>query len=76
LSGLLRKTAKENNQKEVGRILEVLVDTYLPEKKEYLAKTRNFKAVRFKSNKNLCGKFVNVKITKAREFELFGKLNK
>ena len=76
LTGLLRKTAKENNQKEVGRILEVLVDTYLPEKKEYLAKTRNFKAVRFKSNKNLCGKFVNVKITKAREFELFGKLNK
>jgi len=76
LTGLLRKTAKENNQKEVGRILEVLVDTYLPEKKEYLAKTRNFKAVRFKSDKSFCGKFVNIKITKAREFELLGELKR
>jgi len=76
LTNLLRKTAKENLAKEVGKTLEVLVDAWLPEKKECLGKTRNFKTVRFKSNKNLCGKFVNIKTTKAREFELFGKLSK
>ncbi len=73
LTRLLRKTAKENLAKEVGKTLDVLVDAWLPKKKECLGKTRNFKTVRFKSNKNLCGKFVRVKILKAREFELKGK---
>ncbi len=76
LTDLLRKTAKENLAKEVGKILEVLVDSYLPERKESLSKTRNFKTVRFKSQKNLCGKFVKVKILKAREFELEGRSEK
>ena len=75
LTNLLRKTGKENNQKEVGKILEVLVDTWLSKEKECLGKTRNFKTVRFKSNRDLCNKFVNVRIIKAREFELIGKLN-
>ncbi|MBU4350754.1 tRNA (N6-isopentenyl adenosine(37)-C2)-methylthiotransferase MiaB [Patescibacteria group bacterium] len=74
LTKLLRQTAKTNLQKEVGKTLEVLVDNYLPEKKECLAKTRNFKTVRFKGSKKLLGKFARVKIIKAREFELEGEL--
>lgn len=74
LTRLLKKTARENHRREVGRILEVLVDTWLPQKKECLGKTRNFKTVRFASKKNLAGRFINVKILKAREFELEGKL--
>ncbi len=74
LTKLLRKTAKENLRKEVGRTLNVLVDTWLPKKKECLGKTRNFKTVRFESDKNLCGRFVKVRIVKAREFELEGRL--
>jgi len=76
LTRLLRQTSKSNLQKEVGRTLEVLVNDYLPNKKECLAKTRNFKAIRFKGNKKLLGKFVKVKIVKTREFELEGKLFK
>ncbi|OHA62849.1 MAG: hypothetical protein A2117_02650 [Candidatus Wildermuthbacteria bacterium GWA2_46_15] len=74
LTRLLRKTAKENLEKEIGKTLEVLVDTWRPRKKESLGKTRNFKTVRFPSPKNLTGQFANVKILKAREFELEGKL--
>jgi tRNA-2-methylthio-N6-dimethylallyladenosine synthase len=73
LTKLLRKTAKAGLQKEVGKTLEVLIDTWLPVKKECLGKTRNFKTVRFKSNKNLSGQFAKVKILKAREFELEGQ---
>lgn len=72
LTKLLRQTAKADLQKEVGKTLGVLVDIWLPAKKECLAKTRNFKAVRFKSNKDISGQFVKVKIFKAREFELEG----
>lgn len=73
LTRLLRKTAKENLQKEVGRTLDVLVDTWLAKKKESLGKTRNYKTIRFKSKKGLVGQFVRVKILEAREFELEGK---
>lgn len=76
LTQLLRQTAQENLQKEIGRTPEVLVDTWLPQKKECLGKTKNFKTVRFKSKKNLTGQFVNVKIIKAREFELRGVLSR
>jgi len=74
LTKLLRQTARENLQKEINRTIEVLVDTWLPQKRECLAKTRNFKTVRFKGSKRLLGEFIKVKIIKAREFELFGKL--
>ncbi len=74
LTQLLRKTAKENTAVEYGKVLEVLADTWMPQKKECFGKTRNFKAVRFKSSKDLCGQFVKVKIVKAREFELEGQL--
>ncbi|MBI4359365.1 MAG: tRNA (N6-isopentenyl adenosine(37)-C2)-methylthiotransferase MiaB [Candidatus Nealsonbacteria bacterium] len=74
LTRLLRKTARENLLKEVGRTLEVLVDAWSARKKECLGKTRNYKTVRFRSQKSLVGGFVNVKILKAREFELEGKL--
>lgn len=74
LNSLLRQTAKENMAKEIGRTLDVLVDTWLPQKRECLGKTRNFKTVRFRSKRDLCCQFVKVKITRAREFELKGKL--
>ena len=73
LTKLLRKTAKENLEKEVGKTLEVFVDTWLPKGNECLGKTHNFKTARFKSKKNLTGQFVNVKILKAREFEMIGR---
>jgi tRNA-2-methylthio-N6-dimethylallyladenosine synthase len=76
LTKLLRKTGKENLEKEVGRTLEILVDAWLPKTKECLGKTKNFKTVRFKSAKDLRGQFVKVKITRAREFELEGKLSR
>jgi tRNA-2-methylthio-N6-dimethylallyladenosine synthase len=74
LTKLLRQVARENLEKEVGRQLEVLVDSWLPLKKECLGKTRNYKTVRFKSQKSLVGQFVSVKIIGRREFELAGQL--
>lgn len=74
LTMLLKKTARQGLKKEVGRVLEVLVDAWSAKKKECLGKTRNYRTVRFKNKKGLVGQFVRVKILKAREFELEGEL--
>ncbi|MBD3359664.1 MAG: tRNA (N6-isopentenyl adenosine(37)-C2)-methylthiotransferase MiaB [Candidatus Buchananbacteria bacterium] len=72
LTVILSKTALANNQKLVGETLEVLVDA---KKSEYwLGKTRTFKVVKFKSNKDLLGKFVKIKIARAESFGLWGNL--
>ncbi len=75
LNKILSQTALEINKKLVGKTLDVLVD-----KKGkggvWLGKTRTFKVVKFKSNMNLLGEFVKIKINKAGSFGLDGILVK
>jgi len=76
LMNILRKNALENNKKYVGKVVEVLVEN----KKNgiYFGKTRTDKNVKIADNRkqktDLAGKFVKVKITKARDFGLEGEL--
>jgi len=71
LNDILSKTALEINKKLIGKVLDVLV--YQKGKNDiWLGKTRTFKVVKFKSKKNLLGKFVKVKIIKAKAFGLEG----
>ena len=75
LNEILKKTAFENNQKYLGKIIEVLVD----QKKGdfYFGKTRTLKNVKISSTKkDLLGKILKVKITKANVWNLEGMILK
>lgn len=81
LNEILKKTAFENNKKYVGKVFEVLVtEANLPpnrslasEKITYFGRTRTMKNVKIESKqKNLIGKFVKAKITKANTWNLEG----
>jgi tRNA-2-methylthio-N6-dimethylallyladenosine synthase len=86
LNEILKKTALFNNKKYLNKIVDVLIDKMrtesplgdsVPKDKEYIyfGKTRTFKNVLIKSNKeNLVGKFVKVKITKATTWNLEGEI--
>jgi len=74
LTQILTKTALANNKKLVGKTLDVLVDNKKGDM--WMGKTRGFKVVKFKSNLNLLGRFVKVKITSAGNFGLQGILKK
>ncbi len=74
LNEILKETSLKNNQKYVGKILEVLL-----EKKEgnfYFGKTRTMKNVKViaTNKKNLIGKIILVKITRAHIWNLEGKI--
>ncbi|MDD4412378.1 MAG: tRNA (N6-isopentenyl adenosine(37)-C2)-methylthiotransferase MiaB [Patescibacteria group bacterium] len=77
LNDILRKTALENNQKYLGRIVKVLVDEVEKTKADLLeasGKSADFKSVKFTvADKGLIGQFVLVKITKVREFAIYGE---
>jgi len=74
LTNILKKIAKKKNEKFLNKEIEVLVEE---EKNGFLfGKSRHFKTVKFKGEKNLIGEFVKVKVLKAEPFGLFGKLIK
>ena len=77
LMKILRKTALANNKKYLGRPVEVLVEER-SKKGEWRGKTRTGKSVRIKNEelrmKNIKGKFIKVKITKAEDFGLAGEI--
>jgi tRNA-2-methylthio-N6-dimethylallyladenosine synthase len=71
---ILKKTALKNNRKLLKKEVEVLV---LSKDDEYYnGRTKQNKPVRFKSNQDLSGKFVKLKITKANPWSLEGELIK
>jgi len=61
-----------NNEKFIGQEFKVLVDEQ--DKKYAYGKTATFKTVRFKSNENIIGQFVIVKISSHQLFSFTGKL--
>ncbi|MDD5342274.1 MAG: MiaB/RimO family radical SAM methylthiotransferase [Patescibacteria group bacterium] len=72
LNDLLKKAALSNNQKLVGKNLEVLFEKY---KKGFAyGKTSGFKNIRVPSAKDFTGKFKIVKVTKATPWHLSGEL--
>ena len=74
LTKILKRTAFKNNKKLLKKEVEVLV---LEKDDEYWnGRTGQNKPVRFKSNQNLSGRFVKVRITKVSPWNLEGKLLK
>ena len=79
LLALQKRIAQKRNEKLIGKEIEILVEGYdSKDKSKYFGKTRNFKSVSFKSNEDLIGKLVKVKITEVKsgllEGELVGKI--
>ena len=76
-----REACLKSNQKALGKIYEVLVEDYETKAADdgseqiiLKSKSRNNKYVHFVGDKNLVGKFVHVKITKASTWHLMGEM--
>lgn len=69
---ILKKNSFDYNKKMIGLKQEMLVEKF--DKKFNFGRTKNFKPVKFQSNKNFTGQFVKIKITKATTWNLEGKL--
>jgi tRNA-2-methylthio-N6-dimethylallyladenosine synthase len=75
LNDVLRKTARENNQRYLNKVIEVLVMGQ-NKKGELYGQTRTLKGVQIlgKGDKKLIGKFVTVVIKKVQPFGMAGDL--
>jgi len=72
LDKILKKTALKNSKKYLNKIVKILVEK---RKGDYLiGKTQTYKDARFKSQDDLIGQFVTIKINKVENFSLEGKL--
>lgn len=72
LTEILSKTALENNKKLIGKELKALITG---KKKEfYSGKTESYKTIKIKSDKNILGEFVKIKITDAFSWGLKGEI--
>lgn len=75
LSDTLNEISLEENQKLIGQTLDVLVEEVSKNNPEVLTgRTRTYKLVHFKGNKDLIGSVVNINIEKATTFTLEGTL--
>jgi tRNA-2-methylthio-N6-dimethylallyladenosine synthase len=72
LTKILKQTALEKNKELVGKETTVLIDSNRGE--NWFGKNEHYKTIKIKSDKNLLGKLVKVKITEAQPFILKGKL--
>jgi tRNA-2-methylthio-N6-dimethylallyladenosine synthase len=73
LNEILAKIALENNKKLAGRQVEVLIDGRAKDGL-CIGKDKSYRSVKVRSGKNLIGQFVRVKIKKAFDYGLEGKL--
>ncbi len=64
----------ENNKKTIGQQHNVLVEAKTRDQKYLMGRTRNNKVINFSGDETLIGQFVDVEITDAKNFSLYGKL--
>jgi len=74
LINLQHSISKESNQKDVGKTFEILVEDKGKYENQYIGRTSYNKIVVVKSEENLIGKFVNVKIHKLSGSTLVGEI--
>ena len=72
LTEILKQTALEKNKKLVGKKAIVLINENRG--KNYFGKNEHYKTIKIKSDKNILGKLVKVKITEAQPFILSGSI--
>ncbi len=64
----------ENNKKLVGRRYNVLVEGKTRDDAYLMGRTRNNRVINFAGDATLFGQFVDVEVTRANNFSLYGKL--
>jgi len=82
LTEILKQTALNNNKKLAGKETTVLINEMrlAPRSlggvrgKDYFGKNEHYKTIKIKSDKNILGKLVKVKITEAQPFTLKGEI--
>ena len=76
LNKKIQENCLKSNLKYGGREMEVLVESFYEHKGQMInsGKTRNFKTVHIPYDKDLTGKFINVKITDAKTWYLKGEI--
>jgi tRNA-2-methylthio-N6-dimethylallyladenosine synthase len=72
LTNTLRETAFENNKKLIGKTVKVLIDNQ--KNGIYFGKTDTYKSIKIQNKKLKIGEFYNVKVTKANNWNLEGKI--
>ncbi|MCC6643448.1 tRNA (N6-isopentenyl adenosine(37)-C2)-methylthiotransferase MiaB [Candidatus Peregrinibacteria bacterium] len=72
VNNLLKKVSLKNHQALEGKVLEVLVETYLPLTKECQGKSREMKIVQFPGTPDLIGTIQKIKIEKGLDWLLKG----
>jgi len=72
LTDVLKQTALEKNKKLIGKETSVLINENRGN--DYFGKDEQYKTIKIKSNKNILGKIVKVKITEAYPFILKGEI--
>lgn len=78
LNAVLRVTALENNQRYVGRTVEVLIEK--EDHGHYFGKTRSFKDIKIRKeaaedDRHLVGQFTRAKVTRVTPWALEGELS-
>jgi len=73
LTEILKQTALEKNKELVGEETTVLINSSRGD--NWFGKNEHYKTIKIKSNKNLLGKLIKVKITDAQPFVLKGEIN-
>jgi tRNA-2-methylthio-N6-dimethylallyladenosine synthase len=75
LVDLLNEISVKKNKEYEKRVEKILVEGISKTNKEmYTGRTETFKLVNFKSEKDVSGQIVNVKITESKTFSLVGEL--
>ncbi len=70
---LSRRLALESHRARIGTTVEVLVEAFLPEKRQLSGKTRDFRTVLFPGDPAMIGRFAMVKIEGATAGALHGQ---
>jgi len=72
LTEILKQTALEKNKKLIGKKTIVLINENRDD--NYFGKNEHYKTIKVKSDKNILGQLIKVKITEARPFILVGEV--
>lgn len=73
-----KEACLKSNQKFVGRVLEILTESFEEKNGKIIltGRSENNKIIHFEGDKNLAGEFVDVEVTAAHTWHLTGKLLK
>ena len=73
---LVNSLTRKKSEKYVGKNVEILCEDYDEKKGLYLGRDEFGRMGYFKSEENLIGQFVRLKVTKANGISLFGEVEK